>query len=155
MDETRELDTADATDHADPTELPGMGPHLEGGSYRQLWVATHRVRVAGRDGSRPAATAIHYRLAPGEQARWHRVGSDELWLWQGGGPLRLVTATQPPENPGHLPETRALGPDAAAGQSLHLLVPAGAWQSTAPVAEAVLVVCVVAPGFDARDYDLL
>ena len=67
----------------------GLEPHPEGGWYRQTWRSAVLVQPAGYSGPRAAATAIEYLLPAGETSRWHRVRSDELWLWQGLGPLRL------------------------------------------------------------------
>jgi predicted cupin superfamily sugar epimerase len=51
--------------------------------------------------------------------------------------------------------TSVVGPDAGAGHELHVLVPAGAWQSATPAGDAwSLVACVVAPGFDFADFEM-
>jgi len=110
------------------------------------------------------------------------VRSDELWFWHSGGPLTLrlgadgPSPAEPADSPdsGPLPRsgsapdnaepsapvsTRAvvvlLGPDVFAGQQPQALVAGGIWQCAAPAAdEAVLVSCVVAPGFDFADFRL-
>jgi predicted cupin superfamily sugar epimerase len=71
-----------------------------------------------------------------------------LWFHHRGGALRLFLAGgggQPAEVTEHL-----LGPDA----EYQVLVPAGVWQAARPVDEAVLVSCVVLPGFDFADFTL-
>ena len=70
-----------------PDEL-GMQPHPEGGWYRETW--KHHQTIETPRGTRPLATAVAFLLQPGETSAWHRVASDELWLWQGGGPVRLT-----------------------------------------------------------------
>ena len=94
------------------------------------------------------ATTVSFLLRPGEVSRWHRVRSEELWLWQGGGQVRLQvggTGTSPEAN-----ETVEFG---AGG---HFVVPANVWQTAEPVGDrAVLVACVVSPGFDFADFELL
>jgi predicted cupin superfamily sugar epimerase len=130
---------------ADPAAL-GMHPHPEGGWYRRIWA--HDRDLETPSGTRPLATAVSYLLRAGEVSRWHRVRSPELWLWQGGGRLRLqlggadsAPATQ---------ETVELG---AGG---YFVVPADVWQTAEPVGDhAVLVACVVSPGFDFADFELL
>lgn len=131
----------------------GLQAHPEGGWYRQTWRSGVSVEPAGYPGPRAAATGIHFLLAAGEASRWHRVRSDELWLWQGLGPLRLWLGGSG-EAPA--PGTDAVvGPDPTAGQALQALVPAGVWQAAEPVTEAgALVACVVAPGFDFADFEL-
>ncbi|GHB50160.1 hypothetical protein GCM10010347_19590 [Streptomyces cirratus] len=42
-------------------------------------------RARGPARSQPFATGIYCLLHPGETSRWHRVRSDELWLWHRGG----------------------------------------------------------------------
>lgn len=123
----------------------GMRPHPEGGWYRETW--RHARTVMTPRGERPLATAVSFLLQPGESSAWHRVASDELWLWQGGGAL-LLTLGGWTDRP-------------CAGDSIELhvggqhLVPADIWQSAQPAAdEAVLVACVVSPGFDFADFTL-
>ena len=90
-----------------------------------------------------------FLLRPGEESAWHRVASDELWLWQGGGPAELKfggSGSSPP----------ALGVvwscSVPGGQGL---VPANVWQSARPADDrATLVACIVSPGFDFADFTL-
>lgn len=130
-----------------------LRPHPEGGWFRETWRSPVTIEPAGYPGSRAAATAIYFLLAPGEESRWHVVRSAELWLWHAGGPLTLTlggTGPQPGEGPAML-----LGADLAAGQQPQLVVPGGTWQCAAPAAAApVLVSCVVAPGFEFADFRL-
>ncbi|MFD7922078.1 cupin domain-containing protein [Streptomyces sp. NPDC059740] len=142
-------DGAVGGDRPAPAVELDLQPHPEGGWYRQLWEA--REQVATARGERAAGTAVHYLLAPGETSRWHSVAADELWLWQGGGPLTLTRAPQPVHDGAAV--SVVLGPDRAAGQALHALVPAGHWQTAHPSGtSASLVACVVAPGFTWQDF---
>jgi hypothetical protein len=123
----------------------GLEPHPEGGFYRETYRSALEVTPSGWPGPRALATSILYLLGPGDRSAWHRVRGDELWLWQGGGPMRLSV--------GDL--ERVVGPDGSAGQDLQVLVPAGVWQSATPAGdEWSLVACVVAPGFDFIDFEL-
>jgi predicted cupin superfamily sugar epimerase len=48
-----------------------------------------------------------------------------------------------------------LGPDIASGEQPQVVIPGGVWQAAAPAGdEAVLVSCIVAPGFDFADFTL-
>lgn len=131
----------------------GLEPHPEGGWYRETYQSGHSFTPHGYPGARSAATAIYFLLHPGERSRWHVVRSDELWLWHSGGPLDLVLGGSGPD-PGER-ESLLLGPDVVGGHRPQVLVPGGVWQSAEPAGdEAVLVSCVVAPGFDFADFTL-
>ena len=135
-------------------ELLDLRPHPEGGWFRRTWTSTVPVAPPGTapDVVRPTATAIHYLLQAGEESRWHRVTSDELWLHHSGPALELRlggTGDEPGE-----PASALLGGDLAGGQRFQVLVPAGTWQAAGPASADVLVSCVVSPGFDFADWTL-
>jgi uncharacterized protein len=131
-----------------------LRPHPEGGWFAETWRSPHELRPDGYDGPRSLATAIVFLLLPGEVSSWHVVRSDELWIHQRGGPLTLGLGGDDPAGPGPARDVR-LGTDVPAGQSPQVLVPAGQWQTARPAGDQpVLVACVVAPGFDYRDWRL-
>jgi uncharacterized protein len=135
-------------------ERLGLQPHPEGGWYRQTWRSGVTVHADGYSGPRPAATAIHFLLPAGETSRWHRVRSDELWLWQGLGPLRLRYGGTAPAPDDGSREAMVVGPDPTR-HVLQSLIPAGTWQAAEPLTDAgALVACVVAPGFEFADFQL-
>ena len=122
----------------------GLEPHPEGGAFRETW------RDAPPDGSRGVASAILFLLDANERSASHRVDAAEIWLWQGGGALTLRVRQADGSVVVHV-----LGPDAAAGQVLQAVVPAGCWQDAAPAgAHWVLVGCVVAPAFRFEGFEL-
>ena len=128
----------------------GMTRHPEGGWYRRLWTASTPALLPGRGGrpDRSAASAVQYLLGAGEASAWHRLGAEELWVHQDGGPLVMQWG-----GVGHDPVlagTVTIGPGAA----LHALVPARTWQRTLPVAREVLVTCVVSPEFTFEDFEV-
>jgi predicted cupin superfamily sugar epimerase len=134
-----------ATDGRAVAQHWGLAPHPEGGYYRETYRSPLMVTPSGWPGPRSLATAILYLLPAGERSAWHRVRGEELWLWQGGGPMLVQVG-----------DARELvGPDRGAGEALQVLVPAGEWQSATPAAELwSLVACVVTPGFDFADFEL-
>ncbi|MBT2386236.1 cupin domain-containing protein [Streptomyces sp. ISL-11] len=149
---------ADDANTANPSELVallGLLPHVEGGWYRETWKTSGGALPDGYDGPRAFATGIYFLLHPGEVSRWHRVRSDELWLWHRGGPLRMRLGGS-----GHAPDEAeaaevVLGDGVERGEHPQFLVPAGTWQSAEPAGDApVLVTCVVAPGFDFADFEM-
>ena len=136
-------------------ELLDLAPHPEGGWYRQTWRSGPESVPAGYPGPRAAATAIYFLLLPGEESRWHRVRSDEFWLWHSGGPLVILDGGDG-DVPAPAGDAIAMGPDLAAGQVPQHVVQGGRWQAAHPASDVeVLVSCVVAPGFDFADFTLL
>ncbi|WP_017614923.1 cupin domain-containing protein [Nocardiopsis salina] len=132
-------------------EVLDLLPHPEGGWYRQTWRSGVQVLPEGRSGTRPTATGIHFLLAPGEESRWHRVRSDEVWVFNRGGPLRLEfggTGGVPVPGGGLV-----LGPGIEDGEHLQALVPADTWQRARPLGGESLVSCFVSPGFDFADFE--
>jgi predicted cupin superfamily sugar epimerase len=113
----------------------GLIPHREGGWYRETF------RDATDDSGRAYCTVIYYLLAQGEVSVWHRVDATEIWLWHAGDPLSLTTRDEAGE------VTVVLGPQLAAGQRPHAVVPAHIWQTAVSRGAWTLVSCVVAPGF--------
>ena len=130
----------------------GLRPHPEGGWYAETY--RHAATTEVPAGVRSLGTAIYFLLLPGESSAWHRVASDELWFHHRGGPLRLWLGGDA-ESPDAEPEMLMLGPATDADQRPQALVPAGHWQAAHPaVDDAVLVSCVVVPGFDFADFTL-
>jgi uncharacterized protein len=128
----------------DPVAL-GLQPHPEGGWFRETW--RHPSTVDTSRGPRSLVTCVAFLLLPGEVSAWHRVRSDELWLWQGGGPVRLTVGgvdASPQRSSSY-----ELGPG---GQHL---VRADEWQTAEPASDQpTLFACVVSPGFDFADFTL-
>jgi uncharacterized protein len=140
----------DPMDKPELAVLLGLESHPEGGWYRETWRSGVEIEPEGYGGPRASATAIYFLLAPGEESRWHRVRSAEVWLWHSGGPLTLQY--------GDAPESAVavtLGPDVVTGEQPQVVVPAGAWQAARPAGDQpVLVSCIVSPGFDFADFTL-
>ena len=126
----------------------GLAAHPEGGWYRETWRSPGTVVTPY--GERSPATAILFLLQPGEASRWHRVRSGELWLWQGGGEMLLDLG-----GTGDLPLLEATVTVGPGPRDLQRLVQPGQWQAARLSGdEAVLVACVVSPGFDFADFQL-
>ena len=135
-------------------ELLDLTRHPEGGWYRETWRSGPQSVPAGYPGPRAAATVIYFLLTPGEESAWHRVRSDEVWLWHSGGPLTMLDGGDG-DQPTAIPATVTLGPDLRTGQVPQHVIPGGHWQAARPAADdEVLVSCVVAPGFDFEDFTL-
>jgi len=155
----------------------GLEPHREGGWFRETYRSGEAVETAR--GTRAASTAILFLVTASSPSRFHRLASDELWVFQAGLHLELITLAAEGEA-----NVRLLGDPAATRTALpQALVPAGAWQAarvarvtaagerrsrgegTAGTAGAgpdagadrrlwSLVTCVVTPGFAYEDFEL-
>lgn len=122
----------------------GLAPHPEGGWFRETW------RAPAIDGTRAAASAIHFLLKAGERSHWHRVDADEIWLWHAGAALtlhRAATAAGPAES-------LSLGANLAAGAQPQAVIPAGHWQAASTQGDWTLVSCIVAPAFTFEGFEL-
>jgi predicted cupin superfamily sugar epimerase len=136
----------------------GLGPHPEGGFFLETYRADES--VATPRGERPLSTAILFLVTAEAISHLHRLTSDELWVFQGGLPLELVTIAGD-----GTPETRVLGDSGETGVEdwvPQALVPAGSWQGARlaggphlPADYAwALVSCIVTPGFSYEDFEL-
>jgi len=140
----------------------GLRPHPEGGFFRETYRAAETVQTPR--GARAASTAILFLVTAAAISHLHRLASDELWVFQGGLPLELVTLS-----PGGELETRVLGDPADGRREVgrveatpQALVPAGSWQGARlvggphpPASRAwALVSCIVSPGFEHEDFEL-
>ncbi|MDX6153959.1 cupin domain-containing protein [Marinococcus sp. PL1-022] len=129
-----------------------LEPHPEGGFFRQTMKSDEAVTTAdGRN--RAQYTSIHFLVRSGEPSRLHRLESDEMWYYHTGAPLDVHMIH--PES-GHR-EIMTLGPNAANGEVLQGVVPKGTifGAEVRTSEQFALVSCVVVPGFDFADFELL
>ncbi|MCD4550037.1 cupin domain-containing protein [Schaalia sp. lx-260] len=132
----------------DLARLHDLQPHPEGGWYKRTWTAPTRVETAR--GSRATASAIIFLLDQDEEAAWHVVLSDELWLWHGPGRLEIHrggTGDFPQKDP---------DPVVLSGEdgNLQVLIPAGTWQRTFARDDVTFATCIVSPEFSFDDWTL-
>ena len=120
-----------------------LKPHPEGGHYRETF-RDARVDANGRS----LSTAIHFLLARGERAHWHRIDAVEIWHYYAGHALRLQIADDRGQR------SVRLGPDLAAGEVPQAVVPVKAWQAAESTGDWTLVGCTVAPGFDFATFEI-
>lgn len=67
--------------------------HPEGGFYREMYRAEKIITLD--DGRlRNAGTAIYYLLKDADKSHFHKVSSDELWLFHQGEPLEIFIITE-------------------------------------------------------------
>jgi len=128
--------------------------HPEGGYYKELYRSADMVLLPDRfnNEERASATAIYYLLESGDFSAWHRIKSDEMWLFHSGGTLSIYVI-QPD---GEL-VTYRLGDQIANDDAwFQVAIKAGLWFA-AEVNDPdsyVLASCYVAPGFEFKDFEL-
>lgn len=124
-----------------------LAPHPEGGHYREVFRSALSVQPQDDRSPRSALTAIHFLLAAGEQSRWHRVRSDEVWHFSAGAPMELLLMT-----PDLARQERVVLGRLEDGRTPFHVVPAEWWQAARPMGDHSLCSCVVGPGFDFADF---
>ncbi|MCL2001759.1 MAG: cupin domain-containing protein [Planctomycetes bacterium] len=124
-----------------------MAAHPEGGWYREFHRSERMLEIPGYFSSRPAVTAIWFCLCKGEFSAFHRLLSEEIWIHISGGPIELVLLSN-----GKASRMRIAS--AESGGSPAAVIPAGVFQAALPLDEYSLVSCIVAPGFDFRDFEM-
>jgi len=121
--------------------------HPEGGYYAEVYRSPAEIVTVA--GTRNLMTSIYFLLTSKDVSRFHVIKSDELWFHHEGSDLSVHVL----DETGH--QILRLGkdhPEARAQQ----LVPAGKiFGSTVDDEDTyALVSCVVAPGFDFKDFRL-
>lgn len=129
-----------------------MTAHPEGGYYKQSFVSDEKITTTNHPQERNLYTSIYFLLQSHDISHFHRLKSDELWYFHAG---EAVTV--------HILDAKGnyraekLGLDIAAGERPQVLVEKGSiFGSTIEAKEAFsLVGCMVSPGFDFADFELL
>ena len=113
-------------------------------SYRSKTLAiTRKPRSSG--------TCILYLMTDKDVSRWHKVASDEIWLYHAGSPaLQLLLF------PDGSWQERIIGPEIARGQNPQSVIPAGTWQAAVLLDRTPdswgLFGAAVFPGFEYDDF---
>ncbi len=124
-------------------------PHPEGGFYKETFRSIEGIET--EQGERNLCTSIFFLLTSENISRFHRIKSDELWFFHEGSPLTVHTLG----DTGY--ESLYLGIPFSGSDCLpQQLVKANTvFGTTVDRSESYsLVSCVVAPGFDFRDFEL-
>ncbi|ALS78549.1 cupin domain-containing protein [Planococcus kocurii] len=129
-----------------------MTAHPEGGYYKQSFVSPEKIRTTEHPVERNLYTSIYFLLRSQDISHFHRLKSDELWYFHAG---HAVTVHILDANGNYRAEK--LGLDLAAGERPQVLVKKGSiFGSTVEAADTFsLVGCMVSPGFDFEDFELL
>lgn len=93
-------------------------------------------------------TAIHFLLGRNDVSRWHRVKSDKLWHFCEGDALELHEICTDLKTY----TVHRLGSDTG---GFFTVIRAGHWQAARTTGEYSLASCVVGPGFEYEDFQML
>ncbi len=126
-----------------------MLPHVEGGYYKECLASNETLTSLDR-GERNLWTSIYFLLEEGDCSHLHRLQSDEVWYYHSGSSLTIYMIS-----PDGQLITSELGLNIAKGEKPQIVVPKGyIFGSMQNEAGYSLVGCMVAPGFDFRDFEL-
>jgi predicted cupin superfamily sugar epimerase len=128
-----------------------LQPHIEGGFYRETYRSKESINNA-QGQERHLSTLIYFLLPSGRYSKFHKIASDEIWLYQQGAPVAIHLLL---EDGTH--KIEVLGQDISNGQQLQVIIPAGTLFGAEVVGENTfaLSACMVSPGFDFADFQLL
>lgn len=120
-------------------------PHPEGGFYKETY------RSSEIFNERNLTTCIYFLLPSGHKSHFHRIKSDEHWFFHAGSPLIVHTL----DEKGHT--ENIIGNDLTSGFEPYFMVPKNTiFGSTVSEENSFsFVSCVVSPGFDFQDFELL
>jgi len=121
--------------------------HPEGGHFIETIASEEMITPIGR-ASRPLYSSILFMLSDQEVSHFHRLMSDEIWIFQDGNPLSVVTI----DPQGKLDIIRlGKGKD----EVLQAVVKAGMiFGSCVSDGGSALVGCIVSPGFLYEEFTL-
>lgn len=121
----------------------------EGGFFREIYRSELLVDAGGRQ--RRCGTAIYYLMTRRDVSAWHKVDSDEIWVYHGGSPAEQFLIF-----PGGRTEKRIIGGGLENGQLPQSVIPAGTWQAAVLLDRSAdawgLFGALVFPGFEYGDF---
>lgn len=132
-----------------------LSPHEEGGHYKQTFESDFKFSENSLKDShgeqRSASTLIYYLLESGDFSQFHRLKSDEIWLFHKGQPLNIYEL-----DPRLGLKIHKLGPDIELQQNFQILIPANRWFAAEVAGNNgfTLVSCMVSPGFSYQDFEI-
>ena len=121
--------------------------HPEGGYFKETLKADTVIELKGRE-SRPLYTSILFLLHDQEVSHFHRLQSDEIWIFQKGDPLDVVCIL---ENKTLEIIHLGLDDDCVAQAVVKVGI---IFASYVPNTGTSLVACMVSPGFLFSEFEL-
>jgi predicted cupin superfamily sugar epimerase len=128
-------------------EKLAMKPHPEGGYYCESFKSPSQI-TSPEGKVRSTATSIFYLLEEGDKSHFHRLSADEVWYFHAGDPADIHFIT--PDGEYYIERIGFV-------DNLQVIIPKGHhFGATLPEDSTyVLVGCMVAPGFDFEDFELV
>lgn len=128
----------------------GLEPlSVEGGFFKETYRS--KIQAAPSPLPRCAGTCIYYLMTAKDISTWHKVASDEIWLYHAGSPAAQLLLF-----PDGTWTELIIGPDVMNGQVPQSLIPAGTWQAAVLLERTEeswgLFGAMVCPGFDYADF---
>ena len=127
-----------------------LKPHPEGGFYKETYRAPLEMELENQR-KRNSSTAIYYLLMDDIKSHFHKVLSDEIWLYHQGETVVIYELNESGSMIIH-----HLGIDIQNGENPQIMIPKNHWFA-AKIKNNVgfcLVSCMVAPGFEFEDFVL-
>jgi predicted cupin superfamily sugar epimerase len=129
-------------------------PHPEGGHYAetyksQLFASENEVSLCK---TRKKCTSLIYFLLKGNEcSAFHRLKSDEIWLFHSGQAVCIYTI-----NKQGVLSQEILGNEPDKEQYLQVFIPANTWFAANIIdkKDYALMSCLVSPGFEWNDFEL-
>jgi uncharacterized protein len=132
----------------------GLRKHPEGGFFAETFRSAETIPASALpprySGDRVISTAIYFMVTSESPSKFHRIKSDEFWLYHTGGKLSISMLLED----GTL-EKKIFGLDVGSGETPQLLIPGDTWFAACiEDGDYVLLSCTVSPGFDFNDFEL-
>jgi predicted cupin superfamily sugar epimerase len=131
-----------------------MQPHREGGYYAEIFRSDNKVLVSKEyvSNERSALTSIYFLLPSSSFSAWHKVKSDEIWVYNYGCPVHILILGDNGQLASQILGNPVLHKDA----ELQVVVPRNHWFCAYlnDSEQFSLISCIVGPGFDFADFEL-
>lgn len=131
-----------------------MQAHHEGGYYAEIFRSDNKVVVSKEYDShkRNALTSIYFLLPSGSFSAWHRVKSDEVWVYNHGCSMTILILGNNAELEYQILGNPIIDPDA----QYQIVIPRNHWFCVYlnEPQKFSLISCIVGPGFDFADFEL-
>ncbi len=125
-------------------KLYQLEAHPEGGYYKRTYTSPFSCK------DKPLASMIYYLLEGSDKSHFHRLQSDEIWLFHQGSPL-MIHLLHPQGN-----YTQITLGEAEPGSPFQAILPAGTWfaAQTTNLNSYSFCSCVVNPEFQFEGFEL-